>query len=306
MCLFSTVAQDLCKNAHMKDWNDLRFFLEVARTGSVSAAAQRLGVNHSTVSRRISSLEEEQGVRLFDRVQSGYLLTEAAEPIYQKALEIESHHHAVDRLLFAGDQRLSGTLTVTMPHDLANHCVIPHLERFTHQYPAVELKLVVSAGLRDLAAREADIAVRLTPAPPDFLVGKKVADLRHGIYCARHYHTGTGPTHVICWNGETELPAWAKQHFPDARIVLKVDDLASMYAAVKAGIGLARMPCYLPDTLADHNIRKLDLPLVPSTWGVWILHHADLRETARVRAGKEFLTDILRNQRAYFEGGKSL
>lgn len=285
----------------MSDWDDLRYFLEVARQGSLTAAARRLGVNHSTVSRRISTLETVHGVRLFERAPSGYLLTEAAESIYEQAIEVECRHQAIDRLLFAGDQRLSGKLVVTMPNDLANYCVIPYLNEFTRIYPDIELQLIVSAGLRDLAAREADIAVRLTPAPPDYLVGRKVADMCHAVYGARRLDAEVESPRVVGWSQETMLPKWAKQHFPQATIALKVDDLASMYAAVKAGLGYARMPCYLPDALADDTIEKLDLALTPSTWGVWVLHHADLRETERVRVFKKFLVDILHEQKPLFE-----
>lgn len=285
----------------MSDWNDLRFFLEVARQGSLTAASRRLGVNHSTVSRRISALEERHGVRLFERVPTGYLLTEAGESIYEQALEVEARHQGINRLLFAGDQRLSGKLVVTMPNDLANHCVIPHLNYFARRYPDIDLRLLVSAGLRDLAAREADIAVRLTPAPPDYLVGQKVADMRHAIYRASHLNDDVGPPQLICWGHETTLPAWAQQHFPRAKIALRVDDLASMHAAVKAGLGYARMPCYLPDILAEDTVEKLDLALTPSTWAVWVLHHADLRETQRLRVFKKFLVEILRKQQSLFE-----
>lgn len=264
-----------------------------------------MGVNHSTVSRRINALEEKQGVRLFERVQSGYLLTEAAESIYDQVLEVESHHQAINRLLFAGDQRLTGKLVITMPNDLANCCVIPYLNDFARSYPGVDLQLLVSAGLRDLAAREADIAVRLTPEPPDYLVGQKVANLRHAIYRAGHLDPNVEPPRVICWSHETALPKWAVQYFPQASISLKVDDLASMYAAVKAGLGYARMPCYLPDVMDDEKVKKLDLALMPSTWGVWVLHHADLRETARVRVFKGFLIGILREQHSLFENRQS-
>lgn len=286
----------------MNNWDDLRYFLELARCGSLSGASRVLAVNHSTVARRISALEKKHGVKLFNRQPSGYQLTEAGDVIFQHALAIEQQNQTVERLLYAGDTRLSGKLVVTMPHDLANQCVIPYLKTFTNKYPHVDLELVVSPGLKNLSAREADIAVRVTPTPPDNLVGIKLADLRHAVYFSNQFnHDPTAPN-IITWRQDTSMPVWAQQHFPNAKVVLKVDDLASMYAAVKVGIGIARMPCYLPDTLLDDGIYKLDLSLTPSDWGIWVLHHADLRETARVRAFKQFLIERLQKLKPLFEG----
>lgn len=286
----------------MNNWDDLRYFLELARCGSLSGASRVLAVNHSTVARRISALEKKHGVKLFNRQPSGYQLTEAGDVIFQHALAIEQQNQTVERLLYAGDTRLSGKLVVTMPHDLANQCVIPYLKTFTSKYPHVDLELVVSPGLKNLSAREADIAVRVTPTPPDNLVGIKLADLRHAVYFSNQFNHDTTAPNIITWRQDTSMPAWAQQHFPNAKVVLKVDDLASMYAAVKVGIGIARMPCYLPDTLLDDGIYKLDLSLTPSDWGIWVLHHADLRETARVRAFKQFLIERLQKLKPLFEG----
>ncbi|MBU2986531.1 LysR family transcriptional regulator [Saccharophagus degradans] len=299
---FSTFAKLICKNAQMNNWDDLRYFLELARCGSLSGASRELGVNHSTVARRIASLEKKHGVKLFNRQPNGYQLTEAGDVIYQHALEIEQQNQTVERLLYAGDTRLSGKLVVTMPHELANHCIIPYLQDFTAKYPDVDLELVVSPGLKNLSAREADIAVRVTPAPPEALVGQKLANLRHAVYFSKQHPQVLAEQKIIIWRQDTNPPAWAQQHFPNAKVVLKVDDLASMYAAVKVGIGIARMPCYLPDSVLDTDIFKLDLALTPSDWGIWVLHHADLRETARVRAFKKFLIERLQVLRPLFEG----
>lgn len=287
----------------MTDWDDFRYFLAVARNGSVTSASTVLEVNHSTVSRRIAAMEKKHGVRLFERLISGYEMTPAAENIYQLALDIEAKNHEMQRLLFAQDSRLQGTINITIPHDLANYCVLPYFKAFTDQHPDISINFIVSPGLKDLNAREADIAVRLTPVPPDNLVGKKLARLRHGIYQSKLYKVEANkPVDLILWKHETTPPKWVKDHFPDHRVVLRVDDMASKYAAVKAGYGLARIPCYLPDTLNDKNIRRLSLDMVPSDWGLWVLSHADLRQTARIKACKEFLHQILQEQTDLIEG----
>ncbi len=287
----------------MNDWDDLRFFLAVARAGNVTGASVALKVNHSTVSRRITAMEKKHGVRLFERLTSGYEMTAAAENIFQLALKIEASNQEMQRLLFAQDSRLQGKVSITLPHDLANHGIIPHFKTFTDQYPDIDVHLIVSPGLKDLNAREADIAIRLTPAPPDYLIGKKIADLRHGIYQSQCYSAKQGePVKVILWQHEKKTPEWVNQHYPNHKVVLRVDDMASKYAAVKAGYGLARIPCYLPDALQDEKIIRLDVELKASTWGLWVLSHVDLKQTMRIKTCKKFLQDILIDQKELFEG----
>lgn len=287
----------------MSNWDDMRYFLAVARQGSVTGAAATLGVNHSTVSRRIRALESQHGVRLFERLLSGYEMTQAAENIFHHAVEMEKQVQVMERELFGQDARLQGLLTLTAPHDIANSLIIPKLGEFKEQYPDIELKMLVTTGLRDLTAREADIAVRLTPKPPESLVGRQVAKLRHGIYQANNSEPANDQTPVILWNGEEQMPEWVQQHFPNSKVSLRCDELSTMYAAVKAGLGVARMPCYFVDP--KDALYRLDLPLTPSTWNVWVLSHADLRSTARVRVCREFLVDLIQEKRALFEGEHS-
>lgn len=290
----------------MNDWNDLKYFLALARSGTLTGAARDLAVQHSTVSRRITAFEERYNVRLFDRGLNGYTLTQAGTLIFEQAVEIELKHLAVDRLMFGHDSRLSGSLCLTMPHDLANFCVLPYLHEFSRDYPDVDLTLSFGSSLKNLNAREADIAVRLTAHPPEHLIGYKAAELRHGIYQSTAYKSNTSDVdRLVLWKHEHELPTWAKTHFPNSKIALKVDDLSSMYAAIKAGIGIARMPCYFPDAQREADVKRLNLPLVNSDWGVWLLTHADLKTTARVTVCKHFLKRILVAQKALFEGNLS-
>ncbi len=290
----------------MHNWDDIRFFLALARSGSLTSAAKLMSVNHSTIARRIAAMEERHGVRLFDRVPSGYELTSVGSLIFEQAELIESRHRALDRLMFGYDHRLSGPLLVTMPHDLASFCVIPHLTEFAETYPDVELKLLAGTDLKKLNAREADIAIRLTASPPEYLVGERIAALRHGVYQSTEYCSDEGGAErVILWNHETELPSWVLDHYPNARVVLRVDELTSMYSAVKSGIGIARIPCYLPDLLRDPEIKRRNLELKPSNWGVWLLSHVDLKTTARVVVCKRFLRELLIGQRDIFEGRRS-
>ncbi len=289
----------------MNDWDDIRYFLSVSREGSVSGAAKVLGVNHSTVSRRIKGFEERHGVLLFNRLRDGYEMTESADAIFEQAQNIESQSEQISRTLFGQDARLEGPINLTMPHDIFEYCLAPELAQFNKKHPGIEINLMVTKGVRNLASREADLAIRLTPSPPDYLIGRQVSGLQHGVYVASHIDL-TQPVGIIIWSGETELPEWANQYFPNAYISLKVDDLSSMYASVKAGFGVARMPCYMPDSIHDTQVVKLNIPIPRSDWSVWVLSHIDLRKTARIKKCRDFLIAAINKKRALFEGVTSL
>jgi DNA-binding transcriptional LysR family regulator len=285
----------------MTNWDDIRYFLSVARCGNLSSAAKELGVNHSTVSRRIQTLEERHGVRLFERLPSGYEMNDVASSIYELALELETKNQQVSRNLFGQDRRLQGEINITMPHDIFDYILPDSFAEFKQLQPDILPNLYIAKGVKNLAAREADIAIRLTAKPPEYLIGSRVASLGYGIYAHTSLDLSTNIS-VIAWNGESELPEWVKEYFPKAKISLRVDDLYSMYAAVKSGIGIARMPCYLPDVIDDTSVEKLPIRLPLSQWGVWVLSHVDLRNTAKVRVCREFLMKQLLQKKPLFEG----
>ena len=281
---------------HNMNWDDLRFFLAVCRKGSVTGAGKALGVNHTTVARRIAALEKGIGTRLFNHSRGGYEMTQAAENMYERAMQMEEITQAIDRDVFGQDAELKGPLKLTVSHDVAERLLIHRLCVFRNAYPAIQLDLLTTTGLVDLAAREADIAVRLTDKPPDYLVGREVLPMRHGVYGSPAYFEREDKTpKVVLFRSNGEMPEWVQQHFPTAEVAMNVDDVGTMALAVSHGMGLARMPCYVGDT--DPSLRRLDLELTPSTWGIWILSHVDLRSTARVRVAREFLIESIEGQR---------
>ena len=286
------------------NWDDLRFFLALSRERSLSGAGRILDVRHSTVARRIAIFEERLGTRLFDRLADGYAMTQVAENIFEQAVAVEGIIQKVDRDVFGQDAELAGPLKLTVGHDQANILILPKLGEFTQTFPHIDLQLLTTTGLVDLAAREADIAVRLTPKPPDYLIGREVMRLRHGVYgTARTLKNPKDPVDVILFRGDEDHPTWVTENFSNARTVLRVDDVSSMAVATRNHFGLARMPCYIGDS--DANLRRLDVPLKPSDWGVWILSHVDLRATARVRVCREFLEDTIEQQRPLIQGENS-
>lgn len=286
------------------NWDDLRYFLALARSGTVSAAGRELEVKHTTVSRRIKALEQQLGTRLFDRLPGGFAMTTAGEHLYQHALVMEEQAQAVDREVFGLDAQLQGTLIVTASHDVFNRLVIPHLHEFRREYPGIDLHLLSTAGLADLGARQADIALRLTPQPPDYLVGRRVLPLGIGLYASEAYlEASPQPRDILLWCDEIEWPEWAQQHFPEARVSLRASDVTTLLTCVEQGLGVTMLPCYIGDSSPD--LRRLDLALKTSTWGVWVLSHADLRSTARVRVCRDFLVDIVRREETLISGSAS-
>ncbi len=274
------------------NWDDARYFLAVCRSGSVSAAGKALGVNHTTVSRRIAAFEADLATRLFDRHRDGYVMTQAAENMYDSALRMEEYAQSIDRMIYGRDAELRGPLTLTAPYDLTNRLLVDALPDFQKRYPSIDLELLTTTGLVDLAAREADLAIRLTAKPPEYLVGRKLMPLRHGVYATRNYLRRLNDTPaVILFRGDKTMPEWVRKHFPRARVALRTDNLMTMISAAKAGIGLARMPCFEADS--HRKLLRLDLDLTPSDWGIWILSHVDLRSTARVRVAREYMTETL-------------
>jgi DNA-binding transcriptional LysR family regulator len=286
------------------NWDDLRYFLALARKHSVSGAGRELKVKHTTVARRIAALEDQLGSRLFDRTPSGYSLTQVGENLLPHAIEVEDKINDADREIIGMDAQLSGPLRLASSYDLFSRLIAPKLKQFTDQYPAVELELVSSTGLVDLASREADIALRISPNPPEHLIGRQIVPLSHGVYGSAEYLSQVTDVHsLILWSHDKTMPQWVLDHFPESKLVSRVTDIMTMNELVKNHLGLARMPCYVGD--AEPSLRRVDVSLKSSGWSVWVLSHKDLKDTARIRACREFLIEIVEQQRSLIQGTES-
>jgi DNA-binding transcriptional LysR family regulator len=286
------------------NWNDLKYFLALAREGTVSGAGRVLNVKHTTVARRIEALEVSLGTRLFDKSRSGYVMTQAAENLHKQVVSMEEKVHTIDRQSANQDSALAGPLKLTIAFELANRLIIPKLEEFCQRFPDIDMQLLMTKGLVDLAAMEADLAIRMTPNPPDFLVGNEVMKLHHGIYTSKnHLQCSSKKTQVILFRSENEQPDWVKKFVGNSEVSLRVDDVGSMAVAAVNGFGLAKLPCFIGDT--QNGLIRLDYKMPPSDWGIWVLNHVELRTTARVRACKEHLTSVIENQRDLITGNLS-
>lgn len=284
-------------DAQLANWDDLRVFLAVARAGSLSGAARSLGVNHSTVFRRIAGFEETLGVRLFDRLPTGYALTPAGEETLRIVECIEADVATLDRTVTGQDLRLSGTVRITATDMLAFWLLPDHLARFRAAYPGIEVEVVVGNEALNLSRRETDIALRIGNTPPETLVGRRVGQLEFAVYGAPNYlgaHLGRDLAHQD-WIGLDSAHAPLTRRFeeflPGVRPTVRSNSVACAVELARAGLGLAVLPCAIADQSPD-LIRFAEVPDIFNL-DLWLLTHEDLRYTARIRAVMDFLTPAL-------------
>lgn len=293
-------------------WDDVRIFLAVARGKGLSVAARTLGVNHSTVFRRIAALEGRLGVRLFDRLPDGYALTPAGEAMMADAVAIDERMAALDRRMTGRDHRLDGSVRVTTTDTLALELIMPHLGRFRDSYPSIDLELVIGNPVVNLSKREADVAIRPSRARGGALVGRRVADIAFAIYGADAYLARRGRAKRLAdlvghdWvAGDDSLAhvpwlRWLARKIRPSRVAYRSNSLLDHRNAVAAGFGLAFLPCYLAD--GRPGLQRLFAPDPKLAGELWLVTHSDLKHTGRVRAFLDFMTPALIGERARLAG----
>ena len=298
---------------HRIDWEDLRFVLAVAEANSLAAAARALGVNHTTVLRRVGSFEQKLGVRLFDRLPSGYMLTAGGEELLTVARQMAETVTELERRLTGQDLRLEGSLRITTTDTLMASILPSILADFRQRHPGVLLEVSTSNALANLSHRDADVAIRPAVDSPDALVGRRIAKVAFAVYAAPSYldvRELTADTLDIArehWIGlgdalaSTSVARWMRATLV-APAVLRCDSLVAAREAAKAGIGLAALPCYLGDTTP--GLIRIGAPVADMTRELWLLTHEDLRRTARVSAFTEFVGQALAKHRPLLEGNK--
>jgi len=286
------------------NWDDLRLFLAVARMGSISGAAKQLGVQHSTVSRRMRQLEEQVAVRLIERKKSGYELTQAGKNVKDAAIRMESEVLGVDGAIFGKDTNLVGSLQVSAINNMASSILMPMFASFSRAHPQVDLHIIVSNSDASLSQREADVAIRLTNSPTDTLIGKRIVTVASTIYGSRSYieqtrESGREPT----WIGVeccTFHKTWTKQTCGEQSHNFYSDDTLLTLAALREGLGVSFLPCFMGD--ADPLLERYCDPELAHNLGLWILLHPDLKRTARVLAFRDHMVNSISEERDLFEG----
>ncbi len=279
------------------NWDDLRFFLEVVRRGTLSAAAEQLGVNHTTVSRRLKALQERAGVRFLDRLPSGWAPTPAGSELRVIAEQMEEQAHTIDRLVLGRDDRLRGTLRVATIDMLA----VTHTQDiadFGRRYPNIQLEVSVDNRSVSLTKREADVALRVANAPPEHLIGVKVGRLEYAPFAAAKLVEESGGAAGgyrelpwVSWDerlGARMTEAWMQRNVPGLRVVARYDATVVLHAAVRAGVGAALLPVSLARRAPE--LVRLGPAIAGFGVDVWLLTHPDLRTTARVRAFMDHMT----------------
>lgn len=292
------------------NWDDVRFFLAVAQHGSVRAAAARLRVNHSTVLRRISQLERQLGARLFEKLPSGYQLTDAGAEIFDLAEQMEATSTLLETRVFGRDQTVSGPLRVTLAPSLVTNLLLPDLADFSARHPEIQLEILTSHETLNLTNRQADVALRLAydrSTLPEHLFGIRLQEVFRSVYVApRLLDRDRRPTAAaaVKWILKAEdgaPPEWAQTPLaPDREAVLKVTDLQIQHAAAKAGMGVAILPCFIGDTDSD-LVRVPDVGI--QRYGtLWLLTHGETRRTKRVRLFSDYIRERLARHAARLQG----
>ena len=288
-------------------WDDLRVFLAIARAGSLAGAARSLAVNHSTVFRRINAFEESLGVRLFDRMGTGYALTVAGEEMRASAERVEREIDRLDRRITGQDLRLEGTLVVTTTDTIAQYILMPHLANFRTAYPGIQLELIIENANVNMSKRQADVAVRPTRTPPETLVGRRISNLAFAAYASTTYMQGrTANLAELDWvrldDSLLHLAAdqWFRRTLSNAKSALTTNSVLGLLLGCEADLGATVIPCFMADT--NHKLQRIVPPIDDAASILWLLTHEDLRHTARVRPFMDFMADALKADIDLLEG----
>jgi DNA-binding transcriptional LysR family regulator len=280
----------------MIDWDDVRYFLAVARGGSVRAAAERLGVNHSTVLRRVAQLEERLGAQMFEKLPSGYRLTAAGDEVLEFADQMEASSNRLETRVFGRDQSVRGLLRVTLAPILATHLLMPDFGDFARLHPEVEMEILSIDEPVNLTNREADVAIRVVydrNALPLNLHGLMGPELFGCVYMSRDLLAAwrAGAPDRIRWIVKSQhgVSDWAREgEVPAAEVPFKVTDVGAQIVAVRQGLGMTTLPCFVGD--ADPLLARAPGAPLHMHGTLWLLTQGEARKTKRVQLFTEFVS----------------
>jgi DNA-binding transcriptional LysR family regulator len=290
---------------------DLPLILALSRERTLAGAAEKLGVDLSTVFRRLNALEARLRVRLFDRSARGYQLTPEGERAASAAERVETELLALDRDISGRDQQLSGVVRVTASETFAYAALPAMFAKFQSLHPLIRVVLSIDNRVMDLSRREADVALRVRRPVDPGLFGRRLTGVAWAFYGPREFdatlrkHAGRynfDRHRVIGWDEPALIVAseWIAANVPPASIGLRANSLVHQLMAVKAGVGIALLPCYLGD--GESGVRRISGVLPDLASELWIVTHQDLKNTARIRAFLGVVGDAIVAERRRFEG----
>lgn len=282
------------------DWNDLQSFLAMARTGRLTVAARRMGVDHSTLSRRIAALEDAMQVKLFERRPVGFVLTPEGEALLGDAEAIESLTVRMGARLHAQASQLSGNVRIGTPEGFGTYFLAPLLAHLGQQHPALTVELVANPRSFSLSKREADIAVSMARPSQGRLYARKLVDFGLGIYASTRYlndhapitataqlaeHRWIGYVEDLMWTAELDYMPWVDRAIQPR---LHISNVISQMAAVAGGAGLGILPHFM--ARRDPTLQRVLPTQVQLTRAYWLITHPDTHDLARIQACTDFLS----------------
>jgi DNA-binding transcriptional LysR family regulator len=249
----------------------------------------------------LGNIEKRLGVMLFERSRSGYFPTPAGEELADTARQMEEFVLQAERRIVGRDLQPAGAVWVTTTDSMLAGLLAPLFAEFRQQFPGVTLDIAVSNQLFNLTKREADVAIRPSNAPPEQLIGRKLADIGMAVYGQRHSIDTVAPDlHSLAWVGpgsrlfDEPMRQWMAEQGYEEHCAFRVDTLIGMLSSVKAGVGVAILPCYLAD--GEPDLIQLTDPIPSLSYGLWFLMHPDLRGVSRIQSLMDFITDAVRLQ----------
>jgi DNA-binding transcriptional LysR family regulator len=288
----------------MLDWDDLRYFLALARHGNLSAAAKNLHVAQSTVGRRLASLEASLGVRLLNRTPDGYVPTLAGQGVREHAERLEAEALALEHAIGGGDTRMAGLVRITCAETVADHILSQILATLHLRHPEIMVELIPDPRELSLSMREADISVRLRQPDQHDLVVRRIGTIAFGLYASPHYLERHGtpdvqsgcPDHYIITQLEDIQDAtqtgWLTDLAPRARVSMQTSSHEAAVSGAIQGGGLACLARFRADR--EEGLTRLAIPPPVPTARIWLVVHRDNRQTPRIRATLTHITEGVR------------
>jgi DNA-binding transcriptional LysR family regulator len=290
---------------------DLSLVLAIARRGTLAASAEVLGVDPSTVFRRLNDLEARASARLFERTARGYTLTKSGQLAAEAAERVETELAALDREITGRDEQLSGAVRLTASETLSYGVLPPLLAKFRQTHPGIQVTLTIDNRVLDLSRREAELALRTRRPTEGDLFGRKLASIAWAFYGAagepairrRAEALDLRGRQIIGWDepgARIIASGWLNENVPQDQFVYRSNSLVNQLMAARANIGVALLPCYLADPVPE--LRRLSM-LIPELEGeLWIVTHKALKETARIRACLTIIADGIASLQPMFDG----